>query len=292
MLVVCPNLAIDRTLTISALRRGETQRAGEASAVAGGKGANAARVARALGGDPLLVGFAGGAAGKVLRARLAAGGIRAELVAVEGETRFTIALVEPDGTTTLVNEPGPEVTREDCDRLLETAAAAARADEPALLTGSLPPGVPETLYADLRSALGDRIVVVDAGGAALAASLAAEPFLVKPNLEEARRWGTDAVSASAALVAAGASHALVTTAEEAVLDGSLRLRAPAVAAVNPTGSGDALAGALLVALEARRSLEAAVRLGLAAAAANAAQPVAGLVDPARVRELEARVAAV
>jgi tagatose 6-phosphate kinase len=291
VLVVCPNLAVDRTLTIPRLARGETQRATSVVALAGANGANAARVARALGGDPLLVGFAGGAAGEVLRARLAADGIAARLVTVAGETRFTVALVEPDGTATLVNEPGPEVTREECERLLE-AAASARPSEPALLTGSLPPGVPDTLYAELCSVLGERAVVVDARGTVLAAAVAAAPFLVKPNLVEASGWGADPVEASAALVAAGAAHALVTTPQEAVLDGALRLRPPAVAAVNPTGSGDALAGALLAGLEGGRSLEDAVRLGLAAAAENATQPVAGRVDPARVRELEARVAEV
>ena len=58
--------------------------------------------------------------------------------------------------------------------------------------------------------------------------------------------------------------------------------APAVDVVNPIGAGDALLGATLVALERGRPLEAAVRDGVAYAAASVAHPVAGYADPALV----------
>jgi fructose-1-phosphate kinase PfkB-like protein len=54
------------------------------------------------------------------------------------------------------------------------------------------------------------------------------------------------------------------------------------------GSGDALLGGLLVALERGDPWPAAIALGLGAAAANAESPGAGHMDPARARELAAQ----
>lgn len=285
MLIICPNLAVDRTLTLDRLERGGVSRARAVTAVAGGKGVNAARVALALGGDPLLVGFAGGANGDALARGLESDRIPCRLVPVRGETRLTVALVEADGTATLVNEPGPEVNEEDCMRLVETAVKAARPGETVLVTGSVPPGALPTLYRQLIAALAGHDVVVDAGGHALEAALTARPFLVKPNREEAApRCAKD-------LVAAGARYALVTDGpRDAVFAGDgefLRLTPPQVEVVNPLGSGDALAGALLTALEGSASLRDALRFGIAAAADNARHLTAGCVDPECVRELAA-----
>lgn len=286
MLVVCPNLAIDRTLALDRLDRGGVSRARSVAAVVGGKGVNAARVALALGGDPLLVGFAGGAMGEVLIRGLEVEGIRSNLVQVGGETRVTITFLEADGTVTLVNEPGPDVTTAECGRLVDAAVAAVRPDEPVLVTGSLPPNARPTLYAELVAALSGHDVVVDAGGLVLEAALAEQPFLVKPNREEAAAWGGQPAGA---LVAAGARNALVTDGpRDAVFaaDGELvRLRPPRVEAVNPVGSGDALAGALLTALEQGEPLRDALRLGIAAAADNARHRTAGRIDPDHVRAL-------
>jgi 1-phosphofructokinase family hexose kinase len=293
VLVVCPNLALDRTLEVGALERGRVVRAASVVAEAGGKGVNAARIARALGADPVVVGFVGGAVGDAVRRLLARDSLRAELVEVVGETRVTFALVEADSTVTLVNEPGPTISADDCGRLLETVIRRARPREPVLLAGSLPPGAPDDFYASLVEALPARVVVVDASGVALRRTLACQPFLVKPNADEAAEFGTDPSAAAVALVAGGARHALVTLGPEGAVLASgsdiLHARPAPVAAVNPTGSGDALAGGLLTALEAGSPLKQALRFGLAAAAASTLHRTAGRIDPTRVAELEEAV---
>jgi fructose-1-phosphate kinase PfkB-like protein len=162
-----------------------------------------------------------------------------------------------------------------------------------LLTGSLPPGAPESLYAQLLEALEGYRVIVDAAGAALARCLEVRPYLVKPNSAEARKYGADPVTAAEELVAAGAHWALVTVgADGAILAGNgetLRLIAPAVDSINPTGSGDALAAGILIGLESGRSLRDALRLGVAAAADNTTRQTAGRVERETVDALEPRV---
>jgi fructose-1-phosphate kinase PfkB-like protein len=53
---------------------------------------------------------AGGPEGDRLAELLAPEGVPVVAVPISGSTRSTIALVEPDGTTTKINEPGPELS--------------------------------------------------------------------------------------------------------------------------------------------------------------------------------------
>ena len=63
--------------------------------------------------------------------------------------------------------------------------------------------------------------------------------------------------------------------------------AHAVTVRNPIGAGDALVGGLAAALERGETLEAAVRAGVATAAASVETATAGEIDPLRAAELQA-----
>jgi fructose-1-phosphate kinase PfkB-like protein len=72
----------------------------------------------------------------------------------------------------------------------------------------------------------------------------------------------------------------------AVLDGAeWRVTAPPVSTVNPVGSGDCFAAALVLALQSGEDTVSALRLAAGAGAANAASPYTGHVEPALAREL-------
>ena len=120
---------------------------------------------------------------------------------VAAPARINTAVTEPDGTTTKLNEPGAALSPQEVDAvetaLLEAVTAAAAGEGAgarhwAVLSGSLPPGVPADWYARLvrllrESAPGLRIAVdtSDEPLAALAAGLPeSAPDLVKPNGEE------------------------------------------------------------------------------------------------------------
>ena len=59
LLVVCPNLALDRILQVEHFHPNQVQHSQSVLVQPGGKGANVARVFRQLGGDVVLVGFVG-----------------------------------------------------------------------------------------------------------------------------------------------------------------------------------------------------------------------------------------
>jgi 1-phosphofructokinase family hexose kinase len=308
MLIAGPNLTIDRTSTLPALRPGEVLRVDGVEVTPGGKGLNVARAARALGHPAALVGFVPGRVGEALAAMIADEGVELVGVPIAGDLRSTAVLMEPGGRVTVINEPGPALADGDWDAF-ERALDGARAQHGVLAcSGSVPPRSPRDAYARLvrlarTHGLGS---VVDVAGPALEASLEAEPDLVTPNLGEAEgvlegrageavEAGADArpraAGAARALVERGARAALVTAAGAGAAlagrgeVGTVWLPAPAVTVRNPIGAGDALVGALAAALERGEPLAAAARAGVAAGAASVEVALAGDLDPARWRAL-------
>lgn len=307
MLIVGPNLSIDRTLSIPELRPGEVLRFSRAAITPGGKGVNVARVARALAFPAHLVGFAGGRTGDAVLKLIEDEDLPLAAVPVEGEIRSSAIIIEDGGRITVLNEPGPSITESDWDRL--EAATEERLGGHAILIciGSSPPGTPADAYARLaeRAHQASVPVLVDAAGELLAAALDAGPDFVTPNLMEAEGLlqgrtaeGVETDSpdaperarvAAAALVRHGAGVALVTAGGAGVAlaggGGERWIDAPAVTVVNPIGAGDAFVGGFCGALERGAPVPRAAAEGVATASASVETPVAGGVDPARVRAL-------
>ena len=209
IVTLTPNPSLDRTVTLPGpLVRGGVNRLSGVVVEPGGKGVNVARVLVSAGQpaaavlpaaahDPLLLALEAAAAAP--SAGSAALSTRA--VTVAAPARINTAVTEPDGTTTKLNEPGAALSPQEVDAvetaLLEAVTAAAAGEGAgarhwAVLSGSLPPGVPADWYARLvrllrESAPGLRIAVdtSDEPLAALAAGLPeSAPDLVKPNGEE------------------------------------------------------------------------------------------------------------
>jgi 1-phosphofructokinase family hexose kinase len=296
MVIAGPNLTIDRTGTMDALRPGRVLRFTTMEITPGGKGVNVARGARALGAPAVLVGFVPGRIGAASAAMIEAEGITLRRVQASGEIRSTAVVMEPSGRTTVMNEPGPTLGAGEWDAYEAAIADALSAGEHAVLvcSGSLPPGSPDGAYGRLVALARARGVraLVDTSGDALAGALSAQPHLVLPNLGEAeqllgRGSGEEvdavadarsrALAAAAALLGHGAEAAIVTAAAAgaAVVDGAgaAWLAAPSVSVRNPIGAGDAFAAGFAEALERGADLhEAAGELDAARAA-----ELAGLV---------------
>ena len=123
---------------------------------------------------------------------LLAAGIDCRPVPHEGDLRVNITITEPDGTTTKLNSPGPQVDPADCSpRSPRRWSPRRRQADWVVLAGSLPPGAPADWYAELVTALrgaGARVAVdtsdAPARGPRRRAPDAAAPHLMKPNGEE------------------------------------------------------------------------------------------------------------
>jgi 1-phosphofructokinase family hexose kinase len=305
VLIAGPNLTIDRTSRIPALRPGEVLRLADVAVTPGGKGLNVARAARALGVPAVLVAFVPGRTGGAAAELIADEGVALQGVPVAGEIRSTAVILEA-GRATVLNEPGPALADGDW-AALEAAIAATWDDHGVLVcSGSLPPASPEDGYGRLvaLARTAGRLSLVDAGGVTLRAALAAGPDVVTPNLAEAE--GVDeavdalpnaparAVAAGRELVRAGARAAVVTAAEAGaavVASGDAWwIAAPRVdAVVNPIGAGDVLTAALAAGLETGLDVVDAACRGVAAAAAGVQAPLAGDLDVGVMEGLLAKV---
>jgi len=280
---VCPNLAVDETISVDHLETGRVHRAKAKLRVPGAKGVNVARVLSTLRIPCVLTGLVGGAAGNFITGGLQAEHIRFEPCTVSQESRTChILLDEQNSRQTVVNEPGPEITPEETERftcrfeqLLDKAGLIA-------LSGSLPPGMPDDFYARLiaRAGSAGKRVMVDCSGAALRHAALARPFLLKINQVEASVFGGQPVETAVdaartvdrllgqglplVMVTLGADGAVLATSKE-----KLRFVPPAIRARNSVGSGDAALAGLVAGLESGLSLVELGKLAMAAAAANA-----------------------
>jgi tagatose 6-phosphate kinase len=110
ILTVTLNLAVDVTYRVGRARLGEHNRVELVGRRAGGKGVNVARVLSGLGRDVVVTGLLGGVTGELARAELGEAGLVEETIAIAGESRVTIVVVEDDGRVTGFSELGPEVS--------------------------------------------------------------------------------------------------------------------------------------------------------------------------------------
>jgi len=312
IVTITPNPSIDRTLRLPALRRGEVVRVSGVSSEAGGKGINVSRSLATMGVTTVAIAPASTAT-RVRLDDLLGGSTPLRTVPIAGDIRVNLTLVEPDGTVTKVNEPGPALDATAAARLLEDVVAAvldilavdgdatarptaeSEVDRWVVCCGSLPPGLSDRFYAEVAACVPSKVrVAVDADRAALRAVVGSPIALMKPNhseLEElvGRALPTlgDAAAAAADLVAGGAAGVLVSLGADGALfvdrDNASHAEASIDDLANPVGAGDALLAGFLAGGATRSALPTAVAWSVAACrAAGTRMPVVTPRDEAAV----------
>jgi 1-phosphofructokinase len=279
IVTLTPNPSVDRTVEVPELVRGAVLRATSAHVDPGGKGVNVARALAANGQKAAAVLPFGGSEGTQLTALLEPEGIGVVKVPIRGAVRANISVVEPDGTTTKLNEPGPELNADEVAALVAATVEAARAGPGwVVLSGSLPPGVPTSLYADLIPQLhaSGALVALDSSGPPLTEAISTGPDLIKPNQEElaeaaGRQVHTlgEAVQAAEILRELGARAVLASLGADGALlvdeTGAYHGEASVDAVRGTVGAGDAtLAGFLAAGGSGREALAEGLAWGAAA----------------------------
>jgi 1-phosphofructokinase len=286
------NPSVDRTIAVDRLQRGAVNRATAARVDPGGKGINVSRALAAHGVKTRAVVALGGAEGRQLADLLAASGVEVVAIAVAGAIRSNIAVIEPDGTTTKLNEPGATLTEDELGHVLDAVTAAAAGADWVVASGSVPPGVPDGVYAEFarRVSTPATRVGVDTSGPPLAAALRGRPALVKPNVDELAEFTGHRPAVLAEVVLgcrrmrqAGAGAVLASLgADGAVLveaGGTFHARAAVAAPLSSVGAGDALLAGFLA---AGGSGPAALAEGVAWGAAAVALPGSRMPGPGDV----------
>jgi 6-phosphofructokinase 2 len=270
-----PRLVADRKLRCGKVRREP-----------GGGGINVSRAVTRLGGTSRAVFPAGRAGGKLVEKMLYDQGVICETVSHQGYFRQSFAVrATDDGKIYRFALPGPELDQTTWEACLDKIT---RGDPSAylVLSGTLPPGVPEDLYGRIADHFrGQRTrIILDTSGTPLRRALGSKLFLIKPNRRELEdfcgcrleeetkqeqicRELVDSHDCHAVALTLGAAGALLTTAED-----QFRIRGLEVETNSPVGAGDSFVGAMALALERGSSLRQAFRYGMAAGTAALITP--------------------
>jgi 1-phosphofructokinase family hexose kinase len=297
------NTSIDKAMVTDELAPGTVNRVRDVRASPGGKGVHVALAVATLGEPVTLVGLIDAEHRREFADALGARGVHFDAVPSPSGVRTCLAIHDRAGQrVTEVLEPGPdtdEATREElCSRFVTRAARSSVA----VLSGSAPRGFGDSVYGDLTANLRGSPVrlLVDASGGLLEGAVAARPFLIKPNRDEAEvltgaaiEGPAAAVKVARALLARGPGMVVLSLGEAGAVAVAEGRAAHALArldrAVNTVGSGDCLLGGVAVALARGEAFDDVLRLGVACGAANAMSGETGRFEKADVDRLLPRV---
>ena len=280
IVTVTMNPAIDKTVDIGKFERGDLNRIKRVEIDAGGKGINVSKTIRELGGESIATGFVGGTSGTIIKQVLTDLGLKTDFVEVKGETRTNLKVVEESGEVTELNEPGPEVSKEQLNDLLNRLEGYANPDTLFVLAGSIPAGIPTDIYRKITEQVHQKgaKVLLDADGVLFSESLKGKPDMLKPNRSELERYyqmdyrasEQELVSMGEKLLDQGVSMAAISLGQMGAifLTKGKRYRCPGlrVKAHSTVGAGDALVAAMAYSWDEKLPLETCIRLCMGASA--------------------------
>jgi 6-phosphofructokinase 2 len=299
------NPALDITAPVDKVVSGPKLRCGLPRLDPGGGGVNVSRVLHRLGVPTVALYAIGGLTGGRLRALIDQEGFTHRPIAVAGETRQSFTAHEREtGRQYRFVLPGPELSTNEWQGLLETTIELAEKADLVVASGSLPPGVPDDFYARLADTLHSRGVrlILDSSGPGLAATLArAHVYLVKPNINEIVElagaelvWPEEQADWASGLIAQGRSDVVLVThgADGALVvtrDRRVRIKPPAMQVQSAVGAGDSFTAGICAGLVRGESVIEASTLGMAAAAATLLTPGTELCQPHDVERLRPQI---
>ena len=314
------NPSLDYTMKLEGFQPGRLNRALSEQLSPGGKGINVSLVLANLGCPSVALGFLAGFTGKEIEKRLQEQGIRTEFLFLkDGLSRINVKLLEQSSEPiagqleeaavtggkkrgareeTEINGNGPTVALSEVQQLL-TRLDRLQEEDFLVLAGSVPFGLPDTMYQDICGRLqgsGVRIAV-DAAGDLLKRVLPYHPFLIKPNQQElGELFGVSLQTREEVLPYAkrlqelGAVNVLVSLGGEgAVLVGeggiAYEAAAPAGTVLGTVGAGDSMVAGFLAGLLKGGDYREAFLTGLCAGSASAfSDGLAAMEEVVRLRQ--------
>jgi 1-phosphofructokinase len=298
MVTVTLNPAIDQTLSIPGFAAGRVNRVAESRTHAGGKGVNVACCLADLGVEVTATGFLGADNADVFEASFAQRGITDLFVRIPGRTRVGIKVVDERSQTTDINFPGLTPARKDLSELFKRVDELAESGGWFAFSGSVPAGVPSTVYARLIDRIQSKFgeVVLDTSGRPLREALKSAPDILKPNVDELGELVGRTLKTIADIRAAGESLLKSSTRLVVVSMGgegavfidhfhTLLARPPKVAVRSTVGAGDAMVGGILYGLRHDLSPVDFARVAVASGAYAVTRLGAGIEDRDELQRL-------
>ena len=303
ILTITLNPALDVLTTIDQVSDTHKMRCGPTLKHPGGGGVNVARVLHRLGANCVALYLAGGVTGERHHKLMSAEKVRCHVMPIAEETRESFTAHETSsGNDFRFVLPGPHVSIAEYEACFEYVAQHMP-KKFLVLSGGLPPGVPDHFYARLATLAkqhGVR-VVLDANGPALCEALKVGVYFFKPSLRELRDLTGQDLPDQGSQVAA--AQQLIHTGQAELVaislgkDGAMVIssteqwlaRSVHVEVQTTVGAGDSFVGGMVWSLARHESLLKAFQYGMAAGAAALLCPGTSLSQAADVHHLLPRV---
>lgn len=268
VLTVTLNPSLDKTIVLDRLQPGMLNRAQEVRQDPGGKAINVARLLHDYDIPVLASGLYGGAEGEELLAGLRQTGLAVQFLPIEGRTRTNLKIVDTsEQVTTEINEQGAEVSSTELAAFMELFNQCLEHTSHLVLGGSLPPGIPVSIYNELIQMANRRgiVTMLDADGEAFEAGLRAVPYALKPNIHELEEWcghrlhtDEEVVTAGRRLIHLGVSLLIISMGEK----GSIAMDEKEAFRVTPfpivpkstVGAGDSMVATMIYCMQSNKSL--------------------------------------
>lgn len=297
ILTVNLNPAVDKTCETERVQPGAVNRLKSAVSVAGGKGINVTKILRQFHMPVAAVGFLGGVGGKLIEEAMEELGVECHFTKIKGQTRTNVNLLAEDGSVTELLEPGPVIREKELIEFRKQFSGCLEICEMAVLSGSVPEGVPTDIYRQLIEechANGVK-VILDTSGEALREGIQARPDLLKPNLKEleslaGKKIDTRKLFAEEAnriceqvgklVISLGAEGLFYMDENQDIYQAAKKVKA-----VNTVGCGDTVVASLCMSELAGDDPETALQKAAALAASNASTMENGQINMKTYLEL-------
>lgn len=303
VVTVTLNPAVDQTVSVDNFQAGVVNRSRAMRFDAGGKGVNVATFLADYGMQVVVTGFLGEENAKIFERHFARKKIEDRFIRVQGETRVNIKIMdEHNQETTDLNTPGQAPDGNAIHRLNEQVSVLAEACDWIVLSGNIPPGLPNTFYADLIRSVKrqGRRVVLDTSGEGLVEGMKAGPWMIKPNIDELSQLVgaelqklSDVHKAARSLLNDDVQLVVVSMGREGALfvrqADSLLAVPPTVALKSTVGAGDALVAGTVAGFANGRSLAECARIGTAFSLSAITQLGRDLHPVVELQEFEQRI---
>lgn len=276
------NTAIDKAYVVKDFAKNNVTRVDKCTNTAGGKGLNVSKVIKLCKEDIIATGFVGGHAGAYIEDLLKEFDITTDFVHTKSETRTCINILASDGSSTEFLEPGAPVTSDEVAKLYKKIEDLIDKSDVVTISGSVPSGVENTIYADFIKLIKEKgkKVILDTSGALLVNGIKACPTLIKPNIDELEALlgvkinsQEEIISAAKKLHETGIEYVVISLGKDGALlvskEGVFHGKPPKITPVNTVGCGDSMVGAFAVALAKKLPIKEALSFAIAVSAANA-----------------------
>ena len=243
----------------------------------GGGGINVARALSRLGLPSTAIYPSGGYSGKFLDHLMRNENVDAVVIETEKETRENIIIVDKANNNQYrFGMPANALSEHEWRACLAAIKRIAEI-EFLIVSGSMPPGVPLTVFKELAAIARSKKArfVVDTSGPALKEAIAHGPYLLKPNLGELgllagiEKIGAGQVegTAKAVLKKYNCGGLVVSMGKDGALlvsnDESFLVRSPEVPRKSTVGAGDSMVAGIIYSLANGRNLKKALQYGVA-----------------------------